>query len=440
MLVPTRISRRDGGRLLLGGVPRRMLRLSDAGAQLAARLLAGAPVTTTVERALGRRLADAGFARTYPPAGERPTVTVLVPVHDRSAALGRCLDALGDRDPVVVVDDASRDPATIAAVCARPHVTLVRREVNGGPAAARNSGLAGIHTDVVACLDSDVLVGPGWLEPLLAHLADPQVAAVGPRLRPAAAPGVLGRYLAARSPLDLGPDDVPVRPGSAVAYLPTAALVVRRALAGFDAALRYGEDVDLVWRLVAAGHEVRYEPRVAVTHGEPRTWRAALRRRHRYGTAAGPLARRHPGELAHLRAARLPLAAAGALVVAPLPVAGAAVVAGTVATAVRLRRAGLPARDAGALAALATGHAAIGLGRYLGQLAGPGALPLALRRPRLGALLVAPAAYDWLRRRPALDPVTFAAASLLDDIAYGSGVWRGAVRSRTARPLLPRLR
>ena len=77
-----------------------------------------------------------------------------------------------------------------------------------------------------------------------------------------------------------------MRPGSPVAYVPTAALVVRRELATFDPDLRYGEDVDLVWRLVAAGHEVRYEPRVEVRHREPTGWTAALRRRHRYGTAA----------------------------------------------------------------------------------------------------------------------------------------------------------
>ena len=44
-----------------------------------------------------------------------------------------------------------------------------------------------------------------------------------------------------------------MRPGSPVAYVPTAALVVRRsaleALDGFDEALAVGEDVDFVWRL-----------------------------------------------------------------------------------------------------------------------------------------------------------------------------------------------
>ena len=38
---------------------------------------------------------------------------------------------------------------------------------------------------------------------------------------------------------------------------------------GFDADLRVGEDVDLVWRLVDAGWSVRYQPSVTVFHREP---------------------------------------------------------------------------------------------------------------------------------------------------------------------------
>lgn len=436
VLVPTpTLVRRDGGRLLHGGSPRRLLRLTDVGAALVAALLAGEPARTGQERALGRRLVDAGLARSYPPAGERPSVTVLVPVRDRATALGRCLDALGDRDPVLVVDDGSLIPVDAD----RPHVTVLRRDTPGGPAAARSDGVGRIDADVVVCLDSDVVVGPGWLEPLLAHLADPQVAAAAPRVVPAPAGTVLGRYLRARSPLDLGPDDLPVRPGSTVPYVPTAALVIRRELADFDPTLRYGEDVDLVWRLVAAGHDVRYDPRVTVAHTEPVSWRRALARRHAYGTAAGPLARRHPGRLAPLRLAPLPLVAAIAATLAPAPLAAGAVAISAVTTARRLRAAGLPARDAATLAAATTGHALLGLGRYAAALAPLPTLLAARRRPRLAALLLAPAACDWLRGRPPLDPVRFAAAWLADEAAYGSGVWRGALRARTVGPVRPDL-
>src|SRR6202012_5155309 len=97
---------------------------------------------------------------------------------------------------------------------------------------------------------------------------------VAPRVVPAAGRrSTLARYLADRSPLDLGPDPALVRPGGAVSYLPTACVLVRAsAFRAFDESLRYGEDVDLIWRLVDAGAALRYDPVLTVRHCEPRTW------------------------------------------------------------------------------------------------------------------------------------------------------------------------
>ncbi|MYR59508.1 glycosyltransferase, partial [Streptomyces sp. SID625] len=146
----------------------------------------------------------------------------------------------------------------------------VRHPVSRGPAAARNSGWRLAGTELVAFLDADVVPEPGWLEALLPHFADPRVAAVAPRVRSRPGGSVLERYERERSPLDLGPLPAVVRPGSRVSYVPTAALVVRvsalRALDGFDESLRYGEDVDLVWRLAARDLLVRYEPGSEVRH------------------------------------------------------------------------------------------------------------------------------------------------------------------------------
>jgi mycofactocin system glycosyltransferase len=427
-----------GDTTLLGGVPRRLLQLTPAGTAVARSLLAGEPAESDAARLLGRRLVEGGHARSYPPVGERPPVTVVVPVRDRD--LTACLDALGDRDPVLVVDDGSAVPFAID----RPHVTVVRHPTSRGPAAARNTGLERATTEIVACVDSDVLVTPGWLDPLLRHLVDPDVAAVAPRVRPLEPAGgratVLGRYLAGRSPLDLGADDVPVRPGSPVAYVPSAALVLRRDSARFDERLRVGEDVDLVWRLVEAGRAVRYEPTVTVAHREPRTWGGVLRRRHAYGRSAGPLTARHPESLTHLRAGPLPLAAAAAIAVAPPAVAALLATAATAATARRLGSAGVARREAVLLAAGATGHAVLGLGRWLTVAAGPVALAVAGRRPRLALVLAAPLVYEHRRRRPPLDPVRFVAAALADDLAYGSGVWRGALEVGALRSLVPQMK
>ena len=215
---------------LFGGAPARVLRLSRAGRAALAELRSG-PVRSAAAGRLARKLTDAGLAHPRPPdLAAQPDVTVLIPVRDRPVLLDRCLTALGRDYPVLVVDDESRDPAAVADVAAAHGAALVRRPVNGGAGPARNTGLLGVTTGLVAFLDSDAEPEPGWVERLAAHLADPAVAVAAPRIVPVPArPGWAGRYTSAACPLDLGGAEARVVPGTRVAYVPTAALVARRA-------------------------------------------------------------------------------------------------------------------------------------------------------------------------------------------------------------------
>jgi hypothetical protein len=71
----------------------------------------------------------------------------------------------------------------------------------------------------------------------------------------------------------------------------------------------------------------------------------------------------------------------------------------------------------------------------------PIALVLALvsRRARRAVALavLVPAALDWWSERPALDPVRYLALRVLDDAAYGAGLWKGAIAQRSAAALSP---
>ena len=73
----------------------------------------------------------------------------------------------------------------------------------------------------------------------------------------------------------------------------------------------------------------------------------------------------------------------------------------------------------------------------------PLAVPAAAAIPRLRlpltAALIVPPVLDWRERRPPMGPASYAAARLLDDLAYSVGVWQGCLAHRTARPLLPTL-
>jgi mycofactocin system glycosyltransferase len=434
------------GRVLLGGDPGRLVRLSAAGAAVLSAL---GDLRTPAQQALGRRLLDGGLVHPVPGPVEPADVTVLVPVRDRADELDRCLAALGAGVPVLVVDDGSDDPAALARVCAG-RARLLRLPVNGGPGAARNAGLAATGTGIVAFLDSDCTPGPDWLTELLGHFADPSVAAVAPRVRAAGGPSLLARYARARGPLDLGPRPARVRPGGRVPYVPTAALLVRRSALParpFEPGLRYGEDVDLVWRLHDAGGVVRYDPRTVVGHAEPARWSRWLARRYRYGTSAAPLAARHGDRLAPLVLPPWPTAA-WLLLLAGQPGPALAVAAVPVVRLLRaLRRTGLPISTCGraAAATVARGMAATagGLGGAGAVVTGPlllGMLALRRTRPAAATALLVPPLLEWYDRRPAVDPVRWAALRLVDDLAYAAGVWRGCLAARTLAPLRPRTR
>jgi mycofactocin system glycosyltransferase len=276
---------RVDGTLVWGGTPWRLLRLTPAGAGSLSSLAAGDPVSNVREGVLARRMVDAGLAHPRPSGALSPNdLDVVVPVHDDAGHLAACLAALTGL-AVTVVDDGSTDGLAVAAVASRHGAHVIRR-ARGGPAAARNTGLAATHRPLVAFVDSDCVIDPADLLTVAGHLADPCVAAAAPRITESTG----------ASPLDLGPDESPVHPGARVSFVPTTALVVRRTavsdVGGFDESMRYGEDVDLMWRLAAAGWAVRYDPSVVAHHATPSVASRLVRKYH-YGTSAGPLANRH---------------------------------------------------------------------------------------------------------------------------------------------------
>ena len=309
--------RRPGnGSVVIAGSPLRLFRLSTGGAQVAAMMEVGeAPDTASVHQ-LFDRFVEAGALH---PTHERSPftaadVTVVMPAFGALPSSLATVLASGLR--VIVVDDASLTPlapppapTSDACVIDLRRATFIRHDTNTGPAGARNTGMAAVTTPLVAFLDSDVDVdvdvGADWLTPLLTHFADERVVLVAPRVEGMPGASALERFEQRHSPLDLGSEPARIAAGTRVSYVPAAALVCRtatvRELGGFDAAMRLGEDVDLVWRMADAGHRCRYEPASVVHHRPRATVPMLLRQRFGYGRSAAALAHRHPGALAPVR-------------------------------------------------------------------------------------------------------------------------------------------
>ena len=227
-----------------------------------------------------------------------PVASIIVPTRARPGyldiALASILPQAREAGAEVLVVDDGPDAAT-RAVAARHGARYVAHDRPLGLNDARNSGIDAARADVLAFVDDDVAVHPGWLRALLdaAAQADPDVGVLTGPIRarfedhPLRACGREGPPITWQ---DLGPHDTDARHAWGANMT-----VLRRALerAGrFDAGYTGAGDEE-AWqrRLLAAGGRIRYVAAAGLDHrraGED----ARLRSLARAARARGAQSRR----------------------------------------------------------------------------------------------------------------------------------------------------
>ena len=216
-------------------------------------------------------------------------ISVVIPTHRRPDALRRCLESLVRQDispqdfEVVVVADGPETRLVMEVPFALRWVELDR---NRGQAAARNAGAGAARCEWLLFLDDDLVATPGLVRSHLERAAAGRVV-FGKTLDP----GQTKYY----SRLDRGgtprwPEDAWLGPNCSIERS------IFAAAGGFDAAEfpRYGEDIDLGFRLWERGLEFIYAPEAVATHEDGKGWLAKLRAQHQHGATAFALCRRYP--------------------------------------------------------------------------------------------------------------------------------------------------
>ena len=155
-----------------------------AHAELYERLLAARPASSRWrnDKLFGREEDESAAAPK--PALRLPretlperSVGVMVPCYRHGIFLGACIESIKAQTlqpaQIVIVDDGSDDPETIAALDHLdddPAVEVIRQPTNRGPSAARNRALEALHTSYVLPIDADDKLLPDALERMLALL------------------------------------------------------------------------------------------------------------------------------------------------------------------------------------------------------------------------------------------------------------------------------
>ena len=272
-----------------------------------------------MEREVRRQLGD-GWDRGPQAAAEPPPTlaraSVVIPTNlARPAELRRCLKSLAELDhpdyEVIVVDNRPADAPGADIEGAR-----VVREPRPGASAARNRGASVATGEIIAFTDDDVQAHPGWLSALGSRFArQPHLSAVTGLVVPleletqaqilfeqsGSGPdrgydpltfSRAGRFQVRRRDEQTGQGQVRslYRTGEfGIGANMAFRTAVLQASGGFDEALgpgigtHSGEDLAVFVELLAAGHQIGYEPTAIIEH-QHRTTMADLERQiHDYG-------------------------------------------------------------------------------------------------------------------------------------------------------------
>jgi len=249
-------------------------------------------------------------------------LSVVIPTYNRLETLRVVVPALlantlePERYEIVVADSNSNDgTAEYLATLAAEHPNL--RHVPGsynGRAMARNAGIAAAHGEVVLFTDSDIIASPELLERHLAHhRAERGIALVGMELQVDS----LDEYETLRDhPKTRRPLHPNRRRRLTWLYFLTGNASVRKSdlerVGCFDETFTgYGhEDLELGYRLQAAGLRILYEPRAVNYHWQAIPYDEQKEKMRLAGRSTVRFYRKHPDFAVKTRLGMTPLSIA----------------------------------------------------------------------------------------------------------------------------------
>lgn len=234
-------------------------------------------------------------------------VSFVLPVYNGERHLGNVLAAILDECAesdapveVLVIDDRSDDGSrAVAERIAREHDNVHLLDAAGrGAAEALNLGIDAARFAMIAQVDQDVLLLPGWLAALRGRIEeDERICAVGGSFVADERDG----WWAMVAELDLARRYADL-PASGTDHVCTGNTLYRtrllREVGAFDTALGYGYDNDLSYRLVKAGYRLLIEPSAAAVHRWPASLGGYLRQQYGQGYGRLDLVSKHPDRVA----------------------------------------------------------------------------------------------------------------------------------------------
>jgi lipopolysaccharide/colanic/teichoic acid biosynthesis glycosyltransferase/glycosyltransferase involved in cell wall biosynthesis len=214
-------------------------------------------------------------------------VSIVIPARNAASSIQACLKAVLAQEnlehelEVILVDDGSTDNT---AKLAESLGVRVIRQVNAGPAAARNAGANQARGEIVAFTDADCVPAADWLSHLIQPLTTPDIV------------GAKGAYRTRQTALvarfvqqEYESKYARLAKQRFIDFVDTYSAAYRRDVflenGGFDVAFPVPsvEDQEFSFRLARKGYHMVFVPQAAVYHKHDQTWSEYARRKFGIG-------------------------------------------------------------------------------------------------------------------------------------------------------------
>lgn len=270
---------------------------APTGEDLLADLASAEPASPPQEAALGEQAEQL----------ETNLVSVVIPARNEEGFIGACLDSIlsqeGENLQVIVVDGGSSDGTReiVREYASRdPRVELLIGAARTIPGSL-NTGLLAARGRWLIRVDAHSTIPPGYVSRLVGHLRTGAWGGAGGR-KDGVATSPTGRAIAAALSSMFGVGNSVYHHGTkpqAVDHVPYGAYptALLKSLGGWDERLHANEDFELDYRIRREGHQLLFDPSVAIGWRSRQSLGDLFRQYHRYGRGKARVAAMHPRSL-----------------------------------------------------------------------------------------------------------------------------------------------
>jgi len=225
-------------------------------------------------------------------------ISVVIPAYNSAKTITEAIkgvftQTITEEMELIIVDDGSTD-ATAQIIKSFPKVKYFYQG-NAGPAAARNRGARESKGDIIFFTDSDCVPHNDWIEGIRRYFSDPKIAVVSGTYDLVEGSNLLAKCIH-QEIIFRHQRRMPEYPKSFGSYNFCIRKKVFDQVGGFDTRYRTasGEDNDLSYKILSAGHRIYFARDARVKHHHPSDVKKYLREQFNHGFWRVKMYRDHP--------------------------------------------------------------------------------------------------------------------------------------------------